>query len=289
MPVPRLLLVVGLQKSGTTPLARLLQATGAVASPFRAEGDEWWGNVPPFAPEAFPAGEVYRRTGGADGHEIGAADATDAVRAHLLAALPRGETRPILNKNPYNVVRLRWLRALFPDATIVAMARRPVPNVYSLTKKFVPHEGRGQPPDGHGWWGVKPRGWRDLVGEDKAVQCARQWRAVNECLARDRDAVDLVLSYHRLCAEPAACLREVLTRATGRPYTAPIDAAPIRCFDDEFARGARARSKNRYFAETRSLATPEDEDAEVPPLADADVRAIEATCADVERRFPELA
>lgn len=285
---PRLLLVVGLQKSGTTPLARLLAATGAVASPFRGEGDAWWGNEPPFSPTAFPAGSVYLRERGDAGHEIGAADATDAVRAHLLSGLPAGEALPVLNKNPYNTVRLPWLRALFPDATIVAMVRRPVANVYSLAKKFVPHEGRGLEPE-EGWWGVKPRGWRGLVGSDPLAQCARQWSAVNAVLARDRGAADLVVAYHRLCADPESVLRAVLSRCAGRPYTAPIDAAPIRCFDDEFARGSRARSKNRYFGESRSLATPADEPAEVAPLAEEDVHRIDAACAETARAFPELA
>ena len=50
MSTSRLLLVVGLQKSGTTLLGRLLERLEMVAKPLRSEGDAFWGNEPPFAP-----------------------------------------------------------------------------------------------------------------------------------------------------------------------------------------------------------------------------------------------
>src|SRR5437763_1100901 len=74
------IIIVGVQKSGTTLLARLLVQSGVCENPFPHEGDEFWGNVPVFAPEAFPVGAIYQRSHGAFGHEIGAEDATDDVR-----------------------------------------------------------------------------------------------------------------------------------------------------------------------------------------------------------------
>jgi hypothetical protein len=71
------------------------------------------------------------------------------------------ETNIIANKNPYNAVRVPWLKCLFPESFIVAMVRQPVANVFSLTKRFVPQQ-RGLPPE-EGWWGVKPAGWRAMV------------------------------------------------------------------------------------------------------------------------------
>ena len=76
-------------------------------------------------------------------------------------------------------------------------------------KKYVPHQGRGLAPQ-DGWWGVKPAGWRELLNDDKLVQCARQWRAVNRKLFEDLAHVDTLLSYHELCADPGACLERVL-------------------------------------------------------------------------------
>ena len=43
----RLILIVGLQKSGTTSLARLVQDAAGLPRLFQAEGDDFWGNVPP--------------------------------------------------------------------------------------------------------------------------------------------------------------------------------------------------------------------------------------------------
>ena len=72
-------------------------------------------------------------------------------------------TLQLVLKNPYNTVRVPWLRALLPDAVIAGVVRRPLPNVFSLFKKHVenPHVHRG--PE-EGWWGVKPAGWRGLAG-----------------------------------------------------------------------------------------------------------------------------
>ena len=90
---------------------------------------------------------------------------------------------------------------------------------------------------------------------------------------------------------PTHLAAESYTRASasGRPFTAPIAAERIRCFDDEFTRGARARSRNRDFAASKSLATYQDGEIEVQPLTESDVRRVGAICLDVERRFPELA
>src|SRR5688572_27383459 len=136
------LFIVGLQKSGTTLLTRLLLETGVVEKPFRAEGDEFWGNTPPFAPVGSPAGVVYQRTGGERGHVMEASDATAEVVQTMRERFDALSVQApiILNKSPYNTVRLPWLRAVFPESVIVAMVRAPAANVFSLCKKFHPHE-----------------------------------------------------------------------------------------------------------------------------------------------------
>ncbi|MGH9915679.1 MAG: sulfotransferase, partial [Pyrinomonadaceae bacterium] len=110
----RLLLIVGLQKSGSTLLARLLQQTGVVESPFFGEGHLFWGNSPWEPPGAFPTGAVYYRSQGEMGHEIDARDATAEVLRILNERLAEApvQTPIAINKNPYNTVRLPWLRAL---------------------------------------------------------------------------------------------------------------------------------------------------------------------------------
>jgi hypothetical protein len=195
----------------------------------------------------------------------------------------------ILNKNPYNTVRLSWLRAIFPEAVIVAMVRAPVPNVFSLCKKFHPHEQGGLPPE-DGWWGVKPPDWRSLRSDDSVEQCARQWAAVNSILDRDRALADLVLSYRELCARPGKCIADILARAGVDCTNVNVASAPITCFDDEFTRGSRLRSKNRYYREMKSLATPAvtQEPIEIEAFSRRDLAVVETICSAVESKFPEL-
>lgn len=281
----QLLLVVGVQKSGTTMLMRMLEQTGMVASPFRSEGDDFWGNRPPFSPSEYPAGWVYQREGGDCGHEIGPADATLEVRAELeqrLGVLPEVSAPVVVNKNPFNTVRLPWLRALLPEARIVAMVRQPVPNVFSLLKKHTPHKGAGFAPE-DGWWGVKPQGWRGHTGDDVLSRCAWQWSEVNRKLAGDRHCVDQVIAYQDLCREPTRVLERILGRGLGAPIP------PVRCFDDEFRHGSRLRSKNRSFLETSSLEIPPDERVEIQALEPDAAASVEAACAGTRALFPELA
>ncbi|MBI4881644.1 MAG: sulfotransferase [Planctomycetes bacterium] len=273
---PKALFIVGLQKSGTTPLNRSLQVFPEVRHPFRSEGNDFWGNEPPFSPAGFPAGSFYQQAGGERGHCLDAADATAEAREVMrqrFAAL--GDAPLLLNKNPYNACRVGWLRAIFPEACIVACVREPVANCYSLLKKFVPHKGRGLPPE-DGWWGVKPAGWRSLRDQDKLTQCARQWRAVNERLLESLAEVDHLVFYDDFCRAPARSCQRIVEGCLGAGVAAP-PLPPLRSCDDEHQRGSRLRSKNRYFSESGgSLALPEEEEAEFPPLSAEEVEAVRA-------------
>lgn len=262
-------------------MLRLLQSTGKVDVPFKAEGNDFWGNLPPFAPEAFPAGVIYHRTKGEMGHEIGGREATFWIRSVLnfrLARLGRGSTI-LVNKNPYNTVRLPWIRKLFPHSIIVGMIRRPVPNVFSLLKKYISHEGGGLAPL-EGWWGVKPKGWRDLIDDNKVIQCSRQWKAVNEKLWQDRGLLDLIVSYHELCSSPTEVVHRILKIALGPNFNADLVLPQVNCFDSEYERGSRLLSKNKYYRETGSLITPDTESIEMAPLKEDEIEVIMKICGD---------
>jgi hypothetical protein len=248
----RVVLVVGLQKSGTSLLLRLLSGTSAFRNPVKFEGKELWGDDPPFAPEEFPAGTFYQRAGGERGHELGAAEATDEVVAHLREGLD-GYAKPgkaLVLKNPYNAVRVPWLRAALPDAYIVAVVRRPLPNVFSLVKKHAenPHVHRG--PEA-GWWGIKPAGWREVLGDDKVEQCAHQWNRVNAKLAADAPEIDLMVQYHHLCERPEATVRTIAKAAAEE--VPPMDFPELSALDDEYLTGGPLESANRVFKRTGGL------------------------------------
>ena len=86
---PRLILIAGLQKSGTSLLLRLLvEHTSMAENPFDGiEGHAFWGNVPSHAPREFPAGTIYARHNGDAGHEISASDAEERVRTGSRGAI----------------------------------------------------------------------------------------------------------------------------------------------------------------------------------------------------------
>lgn len=286
---PRLILIVGLQKSGTTLLGRLLQQTGLVDKPFKGEGDDFWGNVPQFAPTAFPAGERYQLYQGQRGHELGLEDATPDIKAAMAERLRSLDTQHsiIFNKSPYNTVRLPWVRELFPDSIIVAMIRQPVANVFSLSKKFIPHDKSGLPPE-EGWWGIRPANWQSMVISDKTLQCAYQWKSVNAKLAKDRKLTNLVIGYHHLCSNPTYWLEQILSLAnqTDTRLNAPIE--PLQCLDMEYMQGSRLQSKNRYWQQNKSLQIPSEEPIELQPLSEDEIKKVDDICAPVAAQFEEL-
>lgn len=285
----RLVFIVGLQKSGTTLLLRTLNQSTRIENPFKSEGNDFWGNEPPFTPCEFPAGVIYQRNKGETGHEIGEEDATAEVSKILNERLERLAARPaiIVNKNPYNTVRLPWLRKLFPDSIIIAMVRKPIPNIFSLYKKHIPHEDEGLAPE-EGWWGVKPKRWRGLIHENKIIQCSRQWKAVNEKLWKDRAYLDMIVSYHKLCASPSEVINTILSAASGTEFKTNVELPSIRCFDLEYKKGSRLLSKNKYFVKSGNLTVPEEEPVEIEPFKDEDIDIIENICGDTASMIKEL-
>lgn len=279
-------LVVGLQKSGTSLLLRLLSGTPAFRNPVKFEGKELWGDDPPFAPEAFPAGAFYQREGGDRGHELGAAEATEEVVSHLRDGLS-GYTKPgkvLVLKNPYNAVRVPWLRAALPSAYIVAVVRRPLPNVFSLVKKHAenPHVHRG--PE-EGWWGIKPAGWRELVSDDKIEQCARQWDRVNAKLAADAPELDLLVHYHHLCDRPDAVVETIAKATVGE--TPQMDFPDLSPLDDEYVTGGPLESANRVYKRTGELdlAGAERATDRLEPFSEEQRATVESVCRETAERL----
>jgi hypothetical protein len=285
---PRLILIAGLQKSGTSLLLRLLvEHTSVAENPFDGvEGHAFWGNVPSHAPCEFPAGTIYASHDGDAGHEISAAAADQRVRQVLeerLASLTVCKPA-IVNKNPYHSVRLPWLKAIFPESFIVAIVRSAVPNIYSLMKKYLREDERDRPWREDRWYGVKPRNWRSLKSDYLHAQCASQWCGVMRKLWEDRTHIDLLVGYRQLCLNPASVVQRILREACGREPTCAADLPRLRCFDDEYRRGAPFRSKNEV--DRLDLIAPEP--IELRPFSAGEIAWIAARCAAVQDCFDVL-
>ncbi len=140
-PGSRLVFIGGLHRSGTTPLARWLgehplvssfQDTGVHAD----EGQHLQDVYPPASEHGGPGRFAFRR----DSHLTeGSALVSDDSRRRLWEAwAPHWDlTRPVLlEKSPPNLVRTRFLQALFPEAAFVIVVRHPVAVAYA-TEKWV--------------------------------------------------------------------------------------------------------------------------------------------------------
>lgn len=288
-----MLFVVGLQKSGTTLLQRLLSAHPGICDPWQGrEGNEFWGNPPKFEDDG-PAGRLAQQAAYGAGHALGAEHAQAEVARELadrLATLLATQDEPakaayLLNKNPYNTVRIPWLKALFPQARVVAMVRAPVANAFSLLKRAskVPHRLND------GWFGVKPPGWPKLQDPSMLMQSARQWVAINDGLLAELHRVDSLLVYNELCADPRGVLAALFDELGLARAPAANLPATIRAYDDEYREGAALVSKNKLMKRQDRIdlepAPGVSHGDWLPPLTAAEAGRVEAMCRDTWTRL----
>jgi hypothetical protein len=261
-----LLFIVGMQKSGTSLLNRMLMKQSFITNPFLPEGAAFWGDIPPFSPTAAPCGELYQQHLGNRGHQLDSSDVRPADLTLLQQRISDAAVRtPVLmNKNPYLAVRIPWLKAIFPQCRIIAVYRNPVANVYSLLKKYIPHETVGAAPE-HGWWGIKPNNWQNLLNEDKLIQSTRQWLAVNQQLLHNDSLIDGFVDYETLCDRPNEV---VATVQHWFGLNLPATPLPVcKSFNHEYQTGSRLASKNQAMRQTNQFNLQDlAETVEVNPL-----------------------
>lgn len=285
----QIIFIIGLQKSGTTLLNRLLSIQPNVANPFKLEGRDFWGDSPPFSPTAEPCGRIYQQYSGEHGHSLDSADFLESDQHLLLERIKvQNISCPIwINKNPYNSVRIPWLKKHFPESKIVAMIRNPLANVFSLLKKYTPHEHMGYPPE-NGWWGVKPKNWLQIQNQDKLVQSADQWLSVNQEILNQINQVDHLIRYDQLCEQPTEMISELIGIGTNE-IQGPGTQEALTCNDQEYLTGSRLLSKNReYLNESSFNLDSQDETIEIHPLKSHEIEMIDLKCSGLWEVFTEL-
>jgi len=242
--MPKLLFIIGMQKSGTSLLNRMLMQQGCISNPFLPEGKFFWGDNPPFSPVDKPCGELFQSHSGLNGHHL---DETDfrLKDQHLLVnriEQANVNTPILMSKNPYNSLRVRWLKAMFPQCVIVSIHRNPVANIYSLLKKYVQQDNPGAAPE-KGWWGIKPKKWSTLLSVNKLIQSTQQWAMVNQEIINNVTHIDLLINYKTLCEQPNRCIQQILS--TCGSYQQSIQFPPCENLNNEYLTGSRLLSKNR--------------------------------------------
>ena len=141
---------------------------------------------------------------GWDSNELDASDATGLVVERLRQSFfddlrdRRGTPPPmnahslrVVEKVPKNALRIEFLDRVFPDARYIYLSREHRDEISSMidawrSGKFVTY------PDLPGWTGLPWSmllipGWRELIGTDLEVVCARQWEYTTNRILDDLD------------------------------------------------------------------------------------------------------
>lgn len=181
-------------------------------------------------PELHPAARGYAS------NRLTAAEATPAIAAALRlrfarslrnragqapAELPKAQ-RParvrLLEKTPKNILRIPFLRAVFPDARFLVLYRAPEETLASMLegwrtrRRFVAY----QPLPGwphRNWRFLLVPGWEALSDRPLADIVAHQWRMAHEVLLGDLEELPAgtwkLLRYADLVREPRPILRRI--------------------------------------------------------------------------------
>jgi hypothetical protein len=103
-------------------------------------------------------------------------------------------------------------------------------------------------------------------------------------LWEDRRHTDLVLGYQQLCRNPAGVVERILREACGRQLDSNLRFPRLRCFDDEYLRGAPLRSKNEIDRLDSIAAEP----IELTAFSADEIARIAARCQVIQDRFEIL-
>jgi Sulfotransferase family len=185
----RLVFVGGLHRSGTTPLARLL-ATHAQVSGFRDTGvtEDEGQHLQDVYPSARAYGGPGRFAHRAEAHLTETSPLVSAGNAARLWdewSTHWDLSRPVLvEKSPPNLIKMRFLQALFPDARFLVLVRHPAVVALSTSK------------------------WRRRISLRELVE---HWVTAHEILLADAPHVRnlRVVTYEHLIARPEQELAEI--------------------------------------------------------------------------------
>lgn len=243
------ILLLGCPRSGTTLLFDLLQQHEGLVS-LDEEGHVYW------------SAYHHPRRGGWRSDEVCAEDLLSRERKYVDTAFAMlGNGRP-LDKTPKNVLRIAYLRALYPRARIVLAVRDGRATVASLLEGWRKRRGasyllptrlRLSDYDSRIWRYVLPPGWEKLQGTDLPTVATRQYLASSSAALQHRDLIDAVVRYEELVDSPVETMRALLKQLSLSPSAAVEQAAAHL---DEHDRGAISAPRRDKWRAVEADLTP---------------------------------
>lgn len=178
--------IVGVARSGTSILGELVAAHPEVKYIF----------------ESYVPWRIVGR--GVNGSDRFTADqATPMVRSFIRwwFRWRKGSARILVEKNPRNILRIPFLRAVFPEAKIVHIVR----DGRDVACSLVPGLG------GRWWAHERPPQWRDIfIRYQGVIRCAHAWNEIVRTGLADLVGVPhLQIRYEDLVAQPHAVARQI--------------------------------------------------------------------------------
>ncbi len=178
--------IVGVSRSGTSILGELVGAHPDVKYIFEA-----------YVPWRIAG----RGIGGSD--RFTAEQATPSVRRFIRwwFRWRKGGARIVIEKNPRNILRVPFLRAVFPEAKFIHIVRDGRDVVCSL----LPGIG------GRFWAHERPPQWREIFSRYRGVvRCAHAWKEIMRIGLNDlADVPHLQIRYEDLVTDPEEIARQV--------------------------------------------------------------------------------
>lgn len=180
----------------------------------------------------------------------------------------------LMNKNPNLIVRLPWVKKVFPTSKTIVVVREPVANIYSFSKKLYLEKHT----DANFWWGVKPNNWQKLIQTDAVKQVVAVWLAVFEFLLQHIQQVDIFINYQHFCEMPQSHLERIVSSLGLAHNNITLPFEQLTCMDDEYKRGGSLESKNVLMRKEKSFHISESalQDDSYPAFTTSQIKWIQA-------------